>query len=434
MKVLSTYSTDPFLLDIGKDLLIDFSKASNLCLLTVNQHCIPQLSVWLMHCSNGVGGGDGNGSNTEGSSDSLYTGSSSGSGSGVFYVPPSLVDKSIDIVCAMCLSPTLSSFSTAQEPAEIVLSCLNILLSSLSVSGHPCRREGMQAINLIFSHYQGQILNFFTTDRPTPSRPNMTVESFSLALAELILQTLKGLEADSGVSGDCSGAVAGLLCHLLNNFKNSLDIFIVNSLLSATLQCLRSTSSCYVKSSLLMGLIHLFARDTALMANSTSPLLGTLPSRDPGGKAESALGYVLEEWCSLHVHLESKYSGTISTLGFLELIKMFNMHASNHGFALKVLQLTLKTLPRILLNTDGKIDKMHYGHMLRGLDNAHCVLFVHQLIYFSILQMRGMRRAMATMIEIETITAMTLTTMSGRAKMKIMKTIWTRKISKAWTA
>ena len=352
MKVLSTYNTDPFLLDISKDLLIAFSKASNFCLLAVNQHCIPQLSMWLLHCSSGVGGGggEGSGSHTEGSADILN------SGSGAFYVPPSLVDVSIDIVCGMCLSPTLSSFSTAQEPAEIVLSCLNILLSSLSVPSHPCRREGMQAVNLIFSHYQGRILDFFIPGCSASTRPVMNVESFALALAELILQTLKGFEADGGVSGDCSGAVAGLFCHLLSNFKNSLDVFIVNSLLSATLQCLRSATSCYVRSSLLMGLIHLFARDTALLANSTSPLLGSLPPREPGGKTESALGYVLEEWCSLHVHLESKYSGTISTLGFLELIKMFNMHASNHGFALKVLQLTLKTLPRILLNEEGKID------------------------------------------------------------------------------
>jgi hypothetical protein len=48
--------------------------------------------------------------------------------------------------------------------------------------------------------------------------------------------------------------------------------------------------------------------------------------------------------------------------------------------------------------------------------------------------MRGMKRATAKVIEIETITAMTLTTMSGRAKMKIMETTWMRKISKAWTA
>ena len=268
-------------------------------------------------------------------------------------MPPSLVDVSIDIVCGLCVSPSVSSLNTAREQAEIVLSCLNILLSSLSVSGHPCRREGMQAINSIFSHYQGRILDFFALDCPTSTRQVMTVGNFSLALAELILTSIRGYGVDSGPCGDCSGAVAGLLCHLLSNFKSCLDVSVVNSLLSATLQCLRNTSSCYVKSSLLMGLVHLFARDAALLANPTSPLLGTLPPAGPGGKAENALGYVLQEWCSLHVHLESKYSGTISTLGFLELIKMFNVHSSNHGFALQVLQLALKTLPRILLNPDG---------------------------------------------------------------------------------
>ena len=128
----------------------------------------------------------------------------------------------------------------------------------------------------------------------------------------------------------------------------------MNSLLSTVLHCLGETTSTYVKYSLLMGLIHLFARDAMILAIPSSPFLGTIkPANSP--TTIKALAYVLDEWCTLHHHLTSKYSGTISSLGFIELIKIFNMHKDNHEFALKILQLTLSTLPRILLNTEGMV-------------------------------------------------------------------------------
>lgn len=174
------------------------------------------------------------------------------------------------------------------------------------------------------------------------------------ALSELLLLTLQDCESDPYTHGNCAGSCAGLLCHLLTQFKSVMDLGTMNSLLSTVLHCLGETTSTYVKYSLLMGLIHLFARDAMILAIPSSPFLGTIkPANSP--TTIKALAYVLDEWCTLHHHLTSKYSGTISSLGFIELIKIFNMHKDNHEFALKILQLTLSTLPRILLNTEGMV-------------------------------------------------------------------------------
>ena len=171
------------------------------------------------------------------------------------------------------------------------------------------------------------------------------------------------MEADAPTHGECSGPAAGLLGHLLLHFHAVLGPDVVNALVAAALTCLRHAQAPYVRYSLLMGLVHLFARNAAVLAHPTSPLLGTIPAvaashgRGHGGPGRAAQGkkgdvqamsYVLDQWCSLHGHLNSRYCGVISSLGFLELIKIFNQHAVNHAFALRVLRLALSTLPRLL--------------------------------------------------------------------------------------
>ena len=312
---------------------------TNVCTVAVYEHAVPQLQQWLVLSS--VGRREEGGVNHD-------THSS---------VPPSLVDVTIQILSGLCMSSSLPLLSsTAHTQAEVVLTCLHTLLSTLTCNSHPCRREGMQATNCILSHYQGRVRDMFIPhNHPPHSPPVSTPHQFSQTLAELIMFTLKGCDADPGSFSECSGPCAGLLCHLLVNFSGDLSLPVVNGILGATLHSLRCTTSTYVKYSLLMGLIHLFARNAPLLANASSPLLGmpTPLGTGAGAKATGALGYVLDEWCLLHPHLTSKYRASVSVLGFIELIKMFNLSASNHGFALKILQLTLETLPRILLNPDG---------------------------------------------------------------------------------
>ena len=360
-------------------MLCALSCASGECVLAVYVQCGPLLEQWLTggsvpidsHSpdtntniiattsnSNSNGDGDGDGDNE-----------SSGGAYGVFSIPASLVDVSIEIFSKICTSPSLSQLNCATHTqTNIVLECLRVLLSPLSASKFCSRRECMQAVNLIFSYYEGEVLDLFSdSDSHTALGPlisginNSAGSRFSISLAEIVLQSLRACDADPGSMSECAGPIAGLLCHLIINFKDILDIFIINSLLSTTLLCLKNTTSTYVRYSLLMGLIHLFARNATLLANPSSPLLGFLPSNNTESSSSysnsngnegrvNALTYVLEEWCSLHVHLTTRYTGTISTLGLIELIKIFNQHTSNHTYALKVLRLALSTLPRILLS------------------------------------------------------------------------------------
>jgi hypothetical protein len=121
-----------------------------------------------------------------------------------------------------------------------------------------------------------------------------------------------------------------------------------------------------------MCLIHLFSRNTMItsMSNPGSPLFRVLsfiptptPSfysnfsftqnRENSTDSVNALSYVLDFWCYLHIHLNSRYNGVISSLGLIQLIKLFSVHSVNHGFALKAMQLLLSTLPRLLLNPTG---------------------------------------------------------------------------------
>lgn len=355
--ILSVYRVDPLLLDVTKEMLCALSCAGGESVLAVYVQCTPQLEQWLIGGTIPIFPDP---IDLPSSNEDRNDGNSYSDGQGVFRVPASLVDVSIEIISKICTSPSLSLLScTGHTQTGIVLKCFRILLSPLNAPKFCCRRECMQAINTMFSYYEGEVGELFSesSSQPSSSSSSAAAIGFALSLAELLLQSTQMCEKDPGSMGECAGPLAGLLCHLLTNFKDVLDISVTNSLLSATLQCLKNTPSTYVKNSLLMGLIHLFARNAPLMANPSSPLLGFLPSKSSGSLIEdgniSALAYIIDEWCSLHVHLTTRYSGTVSTLGLLELIKIFSKHSSNHGYALKVLSLALSTLPRILLCPEG---------------------------------------------------------------------------------
>lgn len=343
LKVLGTYSRDHVLLDVSMDMILGLCAVNPVCRAAVFRHCVPQLREWLLQSVASV--------LTATTNTDTVNQCSAHSSTSASAVPASLVDVCIEILCRLS-----NSVSDAQDglplKSEIVLTCLSILLSTFQCSGLPCRKEGLRGVNVILSYQEGSVKELFT--HSTSSSPSFTSAGFAAALSELLLLTLQDCESDPYTHGNCAGSCAGLLCHLLTQFKSVMDLGTMNSLLSTVLHCLGETTSTYVKYSLLMGLIHLFARDAMILAIPSSPFLGTIkPANSP--TTIKALAYVLDEWCTLHHHLTSKYSGTISSLGFIELIKIFNMHKDNHEFALKILQLTLSTLPRILLNTEGMV-------------------------------------------------------------------------------
>ena len=327
------------LLEVSMDMITGLCAVHPVCRAVVFKHCVPQLREWLLQSVASVLADTT--SNECPHQNSSYNNAT--------LIPPSLVDVCIDILCKLANSMN-SDQDGLPSKSEVVLTCLSLLLSTFQCSKLPCRKEGLRGVNTILSYHASSIEELFT--HPPSSLPTFTSDGFAAALSELLLVTLKDCESDPDTHGNCAGPCSGLLCHLLIHFKSVMNPSVINTLLGTVLHCLGETTSTYVKYSLLMGLIHLFARDAMILAIPSSPFLGSIkPVESP--ITIKALVYVLDEWCKLHHHLTSKYSGTISSLGFIELIKIFNMHKENHVFALKILQLALGTLPRILLTTEG---------------------------------------------------------------------------------
>jgi len=364
LKVLSLYSTDPLLLDVTKDMLITLIDMKGGQGVGVVYNVFGAvLRGWIVS----------NNTNNDPNSDlgdcngEVY--SSGGN------APPSLIEVGIDILGAICVSAfTLlddEQDNNISHIKEAVLSCLDTLFSVVNTHQFPCRRESIQTINTIFSKYRRKILSLFNS-----SSPQLAIQQFSQTLSVIIIQALQGIKDDCTGRGDTSGPISGLLCHFLLIFQETLDISIINQILSLLLDCLNSHNS-YVKHSLVMCLIHLFSRNTMLPAisNPGSPLfrvLSFIPTSPPsfyspysftqnhGNSIDSvnALSYVLDFWCYLHIHLNSRYNGVISSLGLIQLIKLFSVHCVNHGFALKAMQLLLSTLPRMLLTPTGEDDEV----------------------------------------------------------------------------
>jgi hypothetical protein len=196
-------------------------------------------------------------------------------------------------------------------------------------------------MNVILSHYNSQeIASMF----PSPTE----AAEFSNAAAEVVVQCLATCESGEEAS-ECSGAAVGLMCHLLITFGSVVSADATTAMLSTSVNCLRTTNNHYVKYSIVMGLVHLFARNAQFLVGPSSPLLAPPPE----GSTVSTLAFVLEQWCTVHKKLTSKYCSTISTIGLIELVKLLSLSAANHGIALRVMQLILQGLPTLLLPREG---------------------------------------------------------------------------------
>ena len=66
------------------------------------------------------------------------------------------------------------------------------------------------------------------------------------------------------------------------------------------------------------------------------------------GQGSSTLGLMLEQWSGLHPVLGSAYCRGVSSIGLSKLVALLAQHESNHGFALRVMELLLHTLPSVL--------------------------------------------------------------------------------------
>lgn len=188
LKVVSTYRTDPLLLDVTKEMLITLINMKGGQGLGVVYSIFGSiLRGWIVSNSN----------NDSQNPDTQDTDIGDNCDDGEVYstsgnAPPSLIEIGIDILGAICISSvgliddnTESTTANISHIKETVLSCLETLLSALNTHHFTCRRECIQTINTIFSKYRRKILNLFNPSVPLPT------QQFSQTLSVIIVQALQ---------------------------------------------------------------------------------------------------------------------------------------------------------------------------------------------------------------------------------------------------
>lgn len=153
-------------------------------------------------------------------------------------------------------------------------------------------------------------------------------------------------------TADCTGAAVGTFCHVVLNFSAGFSEADVAGAFAALVTTLAETQSQYVRYSITMGLVHLFARNAEFTARMIS-----LVQMAPREGAPGALGLTLNMWRGLHVSVGSLYCQLVSSFGLLRLTELLSKHEANHAFAKQVLELLLSGLPEVLAEReDGWLD------------------------------------------------------------------------------
>lgn len=209
---------------------------------------------------------------------------------------------------------------------------LCILVPAIARLSSYMRQECMQAVNRIFSSPHDFPLTSLLSE-------DMAVQ-MSTALLTAGAACMAEIAADSGAQ-ELTGSAVGLICHVVLNFGRVLHPEAVLGVVTMLVALLRTSDSDYVRYSVTMGFIHLFARD----AQYTAQLLMQVPSPPEEG---STLRLMLERWGHLHRIMDSRYCRGISTIGLTKLVSLLSQHESNHSFAQHVLELMLQSLPSVV--------------------------------------------------------------------------------------
>jgi hypothetical protein len=150
---------------------------------------------------------------------------------------------------------------------------------------------------------------------------------------------------ETGVDYNYAAAL-GSFCHLLTTFAECVD----PSSVKATLQCvigvaMETSKSNNRRNIIVMGLVHVFSRCPLMLAEILTSLR---ISQD-----ETALHFLLEDWYALHPHLESEYSLRVSSMGMIEVIRLYSAQGVSEGFLVRTLRALLAKLPTLLNHDDG---------------------------------------------------------------------------------
>jgi hypothetical protein len=142
---------------------------------------------------------------------------------------------------------------------------------------------------------------------------------------------------------ECAGNAAGLICIMLIQMGDFATAELVDNVISVMLDSMMRSESQFLRYSLIVSLVHLFARN----AERVAPIIAKAPVPE-GQSAGSALLFLMQEWQTIHRTLNSKYHMKISAVGLTRLVQLFSAHECNHYFASQALTCLLDSLPELL--------------------------------------------------------------------------------------
>ena len=217
---------------------------------------------------------------------------------------------------------------------HILTKIISCLLTTCSMVQY-CKEECFESILVIFS---------------SPSNALLIQQYQRLANITELLHNInsyisRNLDNLKSLSANLVNVNIGLFCHLV--FDHS-DIFSEQNLISMLhkyISVIRSSEMIGIKKSLLFGLIYLFARCPATIIPFVSHMLTTFVDFN-------YMEFIYQQWSELHITLvHSKYNLSISSIGLVELMKVFGLHETNHGLASHSCSLILSTISRLTDDT-----------------------------------------------------------------------------------
>jgi hypothetical protein len=329
--IINKYSSDPLALDIVSDMLSYLIKISNgIGAYSCHEYLLPYLTKLLLN------------QNQQQVSSIVCSSSTS----------PILIETVIDLLSNIGISNQRIECNEQYIPStqSYRLSVLQILIAALHNTNErdKIQREIFQSINCVLSYNEnGQILLSEIFSRET-------AYEFYIAIIPKVMSVLSSCNIDDdAIESECIGPISGVINHLLINFNEVMDSSTVEMMITNVLEVCQNTQSQYIRYSLGFAIIHIFSRYAGAISNIISNIIHTDQTKP------NTMVFMFDLWFKLHTSNLSKYCTIISTIGLIELLKVLSMNIeNNHAIVVKILQIILPTLPKLLLNTNNEEEEV----------------------------------------------------------------------------
>lgn len=355
MMLWENFMKDSFVIEILKDTLISVAKLPNgIGCKGLYEKFLPFLSDFFNDKSFGNHSIDRNGGmNISGNNGYETNYPSSYNNGNVSMIP---IESAYALIARVFAVTRSTYFESARLAKMQILVMLTMNLNRPQLKAY--QREILQSLNEIFSscYYHNEPIETFF-------RSEDQIKEFCASINSTILEAFVDVDGDF-CSTERIGPAIGLMFHSILNCSKYADDRDHIKIIGNALHLILTTNSKYVKYSLVMGFVQLFAHNAEIIMH----LLNLVP---PANGYNDNIELILGLWFKLHPKLFSRYNGTISTIGLLSILQFSTMDKVNHEFARKVLHVILERLPYILTkgSDSSVIGELNYQDLDRYNNN-----------------------------------------------------------------